>query len=56
MAQLCKGAVAATALAWAPSTDAAGGGVETIAAALGTEVAVFRMEAYGGGSGGGCTS
>jgi nucleoporin SEH1 len=53
VAQLCTGPVAVTALAWAPNTNAAGGGVETIAAAIGTEAAVFRMEGYDGGGGGG---
>ena len=39
----------ATALAWAPDTDAFGGGTETIAAAVGAEVGVFRVEAFPGG-------
>ena len=54
VAQPYKGPLPATALAWAPSTDAAAGrgGIETIAAAIGTEVAVFRMEGYGGSGGG----
>lgn len=55
VAQPYKGPLPATALAWAPNTEAAlsGGGIETIAAAIGTEVAVFRMEGYGGSGGGG---
>ena len=53
VATLYRGAVAATALAWAPNTHVAGGAsVETIAAAVGTEAVVFRMESHRGGGGG----
>ena len=45
----------ATALAWAPDTDAFGGGTETIAAAVGAEVGVFRVEAFPGEARGAAT-
>jgi len=47
--------VAATAIAWAPNTNAADSS-ETLAAAVGDEAAVFRMEGFGAGGGGGGVS
>jgi len=44
-----EGTPAASVIAWAPNADASGAGsVETLAAAIGSEVAVFRVEGLSG--------
>jgi WD40 repeat protein len=44
---LFEGPTATTALAWAPDADAGPDRIETVAAAMGSEVGVFRVEGFG---------